>query len=605
MEIGTPTVFETGTTRTPAVCYLDDDHIVVAYCDNADRFGKVVCASISGTTPSFGTIVTFDELAEDNDIMVAALDSTHFVIAYHGPNDGSGHNPGKCIAGTVSGTTITLGSSVTFGAAYDEDSLDICAMDATHFVLVFHDDNADTIKVQGGSVSTRTITMGAVDTAYTSWSSDNAICSLDSSHFVIVYGNTTGGYVACGTLSGNTVTITQDGGTEYGSGRASSSSITAMDSSHFVIAFTDHDDSDTPKVIAGSVSGTTITITKDSATTFDTGPVSWLGRAISLTAYSPTGFLISFIDGGDSDKGKVIAGSVSGNTITIINNSAATFEVGAIQVGTRYGVNIASSGGYCSVAYADYGDSEKGKVCIVAPFIQEAGISIAASCSVAALCTRVLPSAGVSVSSISSMTAVGDRQILAQALMSVAASLSSEADVQHYILLECDISSIASMTAASSEVWGGSLTVAVIPSLALAASLILEGIGSITSISSVFAQCIGAQYCTIDIDAVSSMAASPAVDWNGAIAITAVSSLDLEALAYITKTMGFTGTLGAGDVLIIDTDNLTVTLNGANVREDFTGEFWHLYDGTNELAWHDSDGSRTVELKVEHEPRSI
>ena len=122
---------------------------------------------------------------------------------------------------------------------------------------------------------------------------------------------------------------------------------------------------------------------------------------------------------------------------------------------------------------------------------------------------------------------------------------------------------------------------------------------------SIYAQCIGTQFCTAVISAVPSVAAlANANFYSAACAISAVSELDLAALAYVTQTLGFDGTITAGDVLIIDTDNLTVTLNGANVREDFTGTFWKLYDGTNEVAWH-SAASATAELKVEHEPRDL
>jgi len=161
------------------------------------------------------------------------------------------------------------------------------------------------------------------------------------------------------------------------------------------------------------------------------------------------------------------------------------------------------------------------------------------------------------------------------------------------------------MSAASSEVWGAALGISSVSSLSLDADAIFGGACLIAVTPSIYAQCIGAQFCTIAISAVSAVTALANADYYGAIcAISAVSALDLAALAYVTQTLGFDGTITAGDVLIIDTDNLTVTLNGANVREDFTGTFWKLYGGTNEVAWH-SAASATAELKVEHEPRDL
>jgi phage-related protein len=89
----------------------------------------------------------------------------------------------------------------------------------------------------------------------------------------------------------------------------------------------------------------------------------------------------------------------------------------------------------------------------------------------------------------------------------------------------------------------------------------------------------------------------------GKCSIQAVISLELSALAYVTQSLGYTGTLTAGDVLEIDIDNKTVKLNGSNVRENLTGIFPLLYAESNELRWKDEDGGRDVDLEVKHKPR--
>jgi len=212
-------------------------------------------------------------------------------------------------------------------------------------------------------------------------------------------------------------------------------------------------------------------------------------------------------------------------------------------------------------------------------------------------------SGAASINAVASMTIggclikLGIVSILAVPTMTIAGVLTAS--------VAASINVIASLYAQTPGVVPATMSIDVVPSVVSAGHIMASGELDIEASTSVLAQSIKVQYVEEIIEASASLSTAAIIVQNAAIAITASSSLDLTALAYITKTMGFTGTLSAGDVLIIDTDNLTVTLNGANAREDFTGEFWHLFDGTNELAWHDSDGSRTVELKVEHEPRSL
>jgi len=74
---------------------------------------------------------------------------------------------------------------------------------------------------------------------------------------------------------------------------------------------------------------------------------------------------------------------------------------------------------------------------------------------------------------------------------------------------------------------------------------------------------------------------------------------------YATQFLSYSGTITVGDILEIDTDNMTVTLNGVNARALFNGTFPLLYVGNNELHWKDEDASRDVDLVVVHKPRYL
>jgi len=104
---------------------------------------------------------------------------------------------------------------------------------------------------------------------------------------------------------------------------------------------------------------------------------------------------------------------------------------------------------------------------------------------------------------------------------------------------------------------------------------------------------------------VSSMAALSTRVKSGASALSVVGSLALTGTAYITQYLAYSGTIAAGEVLVIDCENMTVKLDGVNARANHSGAFPTLYAGTNELRWADDDASRTVGIEVEHEPRYL
>ena len=121
-------VFEGGRTSEVASVYDPDaNRVVVAYRDEDDSsYGKAVVGTISGTSISFGTPVTFN--TGNSSVISAVYDSNaqKVVIAYKT----SINNYGNAIVGTVSGTSISFGSSAVFetgntfniSAAYDSNA---------------------------------------------------------------------------------------------------------------------------------------------------------------------------------------------------------------------------------------------------------------------------------------------------------------------------------------------------------------------------------------------------------------------------------------------------------------------------------------------------
>ena len=269
---------------------LDSTHVVVAYADSSSN-GKVVIGTISDKQITWGTAVTFNA-ASTNYISVVALTSTSFVVVYR---DEGNSNYGTAIAGTVSGTTITLGSETTFWTTDYASYTDVCRLDDTHFFVGFQGNDGANLYPRSvvGSVSGTTITFGTVVTVNTgSGGAYIRVATLDSTHVVVQDDGAPNGTlrVAEITLSTNSIS--------YPTANTSVTSryaIAALDSSHFV-SF--------DSTITGylySVSGTTIT-QEDSATiTTDiaTGPPeafkidsSRIGLLFSANSTSKEGFAV-------------------------------------------------------------------------------------------------------------------------------------------------------------------------------------------------------------------------------------------------------------------------------------------------------------------------
>jgi len=175
-----------------------------------------------------------------------------------------------------------------------------------------------------------------------------------------------------------------------------------------------------------------------------------------------------------------------------------------------------------------------------------------------------------------------------------------------------------SIAAVPARIRQGISEMGVISSLTLDADLISSAVAAIESVASMTVAPLRIRQGAATIDAVASLSADgdAVLDAITAIAIAsslsinadvieAVSSVAAIAIAYITQSLGYTGTLDAGDVLEIDTDAMTVKLNGVDARTNFTGTFPHLYEGTNELRWKDEDGTRDLDLEVDHSPRYL
>jgi len=143
-----------------AVFDSDSNKVVFAYQDEGNsNYGTAVVGTVSGTSISFGSGQVFNSANTYEPYVVFDTNSNKIVIAYR---DGGNSNHGTAIVGTVSGTSITFGTSVKFeestvenpSAVFDSSSNKIC---------IFFDNGGDNnLQAAIGTVSGTSISFDGI-----------------------------------------------------------------------------------------------------------------------------------------------------------------------------------------------------------------------------------------------------------------------------------------------------------------------------------------------------------------------------------------------------------------------------------------------------------
>jgi len=305
ISFGTPVVFESGGTAYPSVTYdTTNNKIVIAYQDDSDSDrSKAIVGTVSGTSISFGSAALVDSATTNQTRQVAVYDSANnrVVVAYSDVTN----NKGKVAVGTVSGTDITFGTPVEFFSA--ETQYIALTYDSTNEKVVFAWRQAGSSPYAGKAV----------------------------------VGTVSGTSISFGTTVDFEAGATQQIGATYDSTNGK-----------VVIAYMDDDDNDYGKAIVGTVSGTSISF--GTPVTFESS-ATYRCHAAYDTANNKV--VIGYADDGNSLRGTVITGTVSGTSITfgtavVFNNNGNTDHIG---------VTYDSSNDRAVIVYRDRGDSNKGK----------------------------------------------------------------------------------------------------------------------------------------------------------------------------------------------------------------------------------------------------
>ena len=262
ISFGDPATFETQSIYEQLSITYDssNEKVVIAYkdSDNSNQ-GTAIVGTVSGTSISFGSPVIFE--TGNTQYISATFDSSNnkVVIAY---KDGGDSNKGKAIVGTVSGTSISFGSAVTFNSGGNTDWIGSTFDSSNNKVVIAYQDGGNSFYGTAivGTVSGTSISFGTeVVFKSTSAGENTAVYDSTNGKVVIAYHleGTTNGEAIVGTVSGTSISF----GTAVQFESSTPDHITTTyDSANdkVIISYKDDNDSDKGKAIVGTVSGTSI-----------------------------------------------------------------------------------------------------------------------------------------------------------------------------------------------------------------------------------------------------------------------------------------------------------------------------------------------------------
>ena len=298
ISFGSEVVFNSATT---GYIYIDFDpnssgKFVVVYKDDGNsRHGTAIVGTVSGTSISYGSEVVFAAAVTDpTAISFDSNASGKFVIFY---SDGDNSNYGTAIVGTLSGTSTSYGSEVVFNSiSSSHQSAEFDPNTANKIVVSYRDGgNSGAGTAVVGTVSGTSISFGSSsvfnsgNTSYTSVSFD----PNTSGRFIVAYrdaGNSNYGTSCVGTVSGTSISF--GSGAIFNAGNASYPSVSfdPNTANKYVIAYMDTGNSSYGTAIVGNLS-TALTIGSNyyvqadgTVSTVSTSPAVHIGKAISATS---------------------------------------------------------------------------------------------------------------------------------------------------------------------------------------------------------------------------------------------------------------------------------------------------------------------------------
>ena len=187
-----------------------NNKVVVAFNDHSGSQGRAIVGTVSGTSISFGSSVLLNNSSTNHIGATFDTNSNKVVIGYR---DDGNSNYGTARVGTVSGTSISFGSETVFNSSNISYTRATFDSNSNKVVIVYSDvgDSYDGEAVVG-TVSGTSISFGSSADFQTSGNVENTDCVFDSAanRIIVTYedgGNGGAGAVIIGNVSGSSISF--------------------------------------------------------------------------------------------------------------------------------------------------------------------------------------------------------------------------------------------------------------------------------------------------------------------------------------------------------------------------------------------------------------
>ena len=341
----TATVYDTNSNKV-VVCYSNDDE---------SNRAEAVVGTVSGTSISFGspTVITTDGLSS-HDVTFDSNSNKVVLVAKNG-NDGSAY------VGTVSGTSISFGSGVSiFTGSGTNFTFPYCTFDSNSnkVVVVYrpHSGGAFTGRARVGTVSGTSISFGTEVTWQNSpVVTDGITFDSNSNKVVVVYrddNDSNKGKARVGTVSGTDISF--GSAVEYTSINDPRPQTVTFDSNSnkIVVFYNDTGNGNVLTANVGTVSGTSISF--GSAVVADAVRPSGSSQPSATFDTNLNKVVVVYSDDGNAEIGKILLGTVSGTSISFGNPVTYNTRSEAATVVFDPDTN------QVAIAYRDVGNSNIG-----------------------------------------------------------------------------------------------------------------------------------------------------------------------------------------------------------------------------------------------------
>lgn len=264
-SLGSASVFNSSTTRYISSAFDSvNEKYVICYRDQSDGYGKAVVASVSGTTLSFGSEVTFAESSTTFLDVTYDPDAQRIVLVYNDDDDGG---KGKVRAGTVSGTSVSFGTAQNVGVS-----------------------NFSSIRVLYEPTANKVVTFGRSGPGYAVVLSYNSGSNIYSAGTPVTFASgTTMAIDACFDSNRNQV----------------------------IVAYTDYSNSQRGTTCVGTVSGTSISF--NSETVFENDGISTFDGALGIRYDATFSRVILAYAPLNTNYGEIALGTNSGTSVGVFN----------------------------------------------------------------------------------------------------------------------------------------------------------------------------------------------------------------------------------------------------------------------------------------------